>query len=301
MTLPRSIHVLEVGPRDGLQNEGTAVPTADKIAFIEALVDAGCRDIEVTSFVRPDTVPQLADAEAVMAGLPRAGGVTYSALVPNEVGLRRAIDAGLTRIAVFTAASESFAQRNIRMSIKRSLAVFARVVEQARAAGVTVRGYISTCFVCPYEGEIDPARVVEIGSELIAMGVDHLGISDTIGAAVPTDVQRTIGLLLESIEVDCIALHLHDTYGTALANALAGMQMGVRIFDASAGGLGGCPYAPGAAGNLATEDLLYMLDRMGIATGIDLMKLYAASRRLAGVLGRELPGRQYRRLRSLGA
>jgi isopropylmalate/homocitrate/citramalate synthase len=299
--LPSRVRIVEVGPRDGLQNEAVEIPTAAKVAFVEALVAAGLREIEVTSFVRPDPIPQLADAEAVVEALPEAAGVTFCALVPNDVGLRRAIDAGIGRIAVFTAASESFSRHNIGMSIAESLEVFERVVTDARAAGLTVGGYVSTCFVCPYEGEVDPERVREVTSALIDMGVDRVGVSDTIGAAAPSDVERTVAQLLETVAPKRIALHLHDTYGTALANVYAGLRMGIETFDASAGGLGGCPYAPGAAGNLATEDLVYMLDRLGIESGVDLVKLYAATRGIAGVLDHDLPGKQYQRLRTLEA
>jgi hydroxymethylglutaryl-CoA lyase len=293
---PKRVRIVEVGPRDGLQNEAEHVPTSVKCAFIEALTAAGLRHIEVTSFVHPRSVPQLADAEDVARRLPRPPAATYSALAPNLKGLERAIDAGISRIAVFTAASESFAKKNINMGVEESLEVFADVVATALRAGVTVRGYVSTCFVCPYEGDVDKERVRDVASRLLAMGVDEVSISDTIGAAAPTDVNDTVGHLLESIPAEKIALHFHDTYGTALANVLAGLGLGISTFDASAGGLGGCPFAPGASGNLATEDLVYMLDRMGIETGARLDKVADASNVVASALGRELPGRQLRRL-----
>jgi isopropylmalate/homocitrate/citramalate synthase len=294
--LPASIRLLEVGPRDGLQNEAMLVPTERKVAFVEALVDAGLTRIEVTSFVHPRAVPQLSDAADVMRALRRTKGVTFSALVPNQRGLERAMASGVERIAVFTAASNTFARRNINMSIDESLGTFAPVVRDALAAGISVRGYVSTCFVCPYEGSIAPARVRDVVDALLGLGVDEVAVSDTIGAAVPGDLVPTVGPLLDLVPAERIALHLHDTYGTALANVYAAMQMGITAFDASAGGLGGCPYAPGAAGNLATEDLVYMLERMGIETGVDLDRLFAASRLIAEALGRDLPSRQYQRL-----
>lgn len=297
--LPREVTIIEVGPRDGLQNERTPIPTDVKLAFIAALVDAGSKHIEATSFVHPKAIPQLADAVEVTKGLPARPGVTYSALVPNEKGLDRAIEAGVRRIAVFTAASESFARKNINMSIDESLATFDPVVKRALAAGMTVRGYVSTCFVCPYEGEISPDAVVHVSKRLIDFGVDQVAISDTIGAAAPPDVDRVLSALRPSIPADRIALHFHDTYGTALANVVAGLEAGITTFDASAGGLGGCPYAPGASGNLATEDLVYLLERMGISTGVSLEKLAAATEPIAHLLGRELPGRNLRRLRNV--
>jgi len=298
--LPDTVRIVEVGPRDGLQNESKPLSTSVKIAFVEALAAAGLARIEATSFVHPRAVPQLADAEDVIAGLRRRPGVVYSALVPNLVGLARAIDAGIERIAVFTAASETFARRNINMTIDESLNGFEPLVRQALANGMTVRGYVSTCFVCPYEGEIAKETVRDVTMRLFATGVDEVAISDTIGAAAPNDVIETVGLILEEVPPARIALHLHDTFGTALANVYAGLTLGIGTFDASAGGLGGCPYAPGASGNLATEDLVYMLDRLGIESGVDLDGVFAASRLIADALGRELPGKQYRRLRGCG-
>lgn len=294
---PETVRIIEVGPRDGLQNEPEQIPTQTKLAFIEALADAGLSQIEVTSFVHPERVPQLADADDVLRALPERPGVAYSALVPNEKGLQRALDAGARRVGVFTAASESFTQKNINMSIEESLKTFTPVVFAALAAGATVRGYVSTAFVCPYEGEVRSDAVLRVTQALLDMGVDEVAVSDTIGAAAPTDVRRTIGLLLETFPAQKLALHLHDTYGTALANVCAGLDLGIRTFDSSAGGLGGCPYAPGAAGNLATEDLVYLLDRMGVETGVSLERLVDAAAMIRGVLKRELPSRQLRRLR----
>ena len=294
--LPRQISIVEVGPRDGLQNERIPIPTNVKLAFIAALADSGLTQIEATSFVHPKAIPQLADAVDVARALQPIPDVTYSALVPNEKGLDRAIEAGIRRIAVFTAASETFARKNINMSINESLVTFGPVIQRALAAGMTVRGYVSTCFVCPFEGEISAEAAVRVSSRLLELGVDQVAISDTIGAAAPTDVDRLLAALAPVIPVDRIALHFHDTYGTALANVVAGLEAGITTFDASAGGLGGCPYAPGASGNLATEDLVYLLERMGISTGVSLPKLSAATRPIAAALGRELPGRNLRRL-----
>jgi hydroxymethylglutaryl-CoA lyase len=291
---PDRVRIVEVGPRDGLQNEPRVVPTATKQAFIASLAASGLRDIEFSSFVSPRAVPQLADAAELAAELPRDDDVTYSALVPNEQGLERALAAGVPRVAVFTAASETFTQRNIRMSIAESLAVFARVVGRATAAGATVRGYLSTCFVCPFEGEVPADRVVTLAEELRALGVDEVVLSDTIGAAVPTDIETTVGAVLARVPAARLALHLHDTYGTALANVMAGLELGITTFDAAAGGLGGCPFAPGAAGNLATEDLVYALDRMGIASGVQLDGVLDAADVIAGALGREPSSRQWR-------
>jgi len=290
------VTIVEVGPRDGLQNERESIPTATKLAFIHSLAEAGLRQIEVTSFVHPKAIPQLADAREIVAGLPSTPHLTFSALVPNQKGLERALEAGVRRIAVFTAASESFTRKNINMSIDESLDTFAPLVSIALSNGLSVRGYLSTCFVCPYEGNIRKEKVRELTQRLMDMGIDEVAISDTIGAASPRDIFETVSHVLSTVPREKIALHLHDTYGTALANVLAGLQLGITTFDSSAGGLGGCPYAPGASGNLATEDLVYMLDRMGIRTGVDLHRVAAASSLIATQLGRRLPGRQWQRL-----
>jgi len=300
--MPDRVRIVEVGPRDGLQNESTPVATEVKLQFVRRLVDAGLSQIEVTSFVNPKRVPQLADAPELIAKLPNAADVTFSALVPNEKGLDRAIESGVKRIAVFTAASETFTQKNIGMSIDESMTSFASIVKRATGAGLSVRGYVSTCFVCPYEGEIEKERVRDVTARLLDTGVDEVAISDTIGAAAPTDVRETVGFVLENIPAEKIALHFHDTYGTALANVVAGLELGVATFDASAGGLGGCPFAPGAAGNLATEDLVYLLDRMNIRTGlagqsdVDLAKVVDAASIIANALNRPLPSAQWRRM-----
>lgn len=294
--MPERVRIREVGPRDGLQNEARSVPTAEKLRFIKALAEAGLHDIEASSFVHSLAIPQLADAEALFAALPADDGVRYSALVPNERGLERALAAGARHIAVFTAASETFAQRNVRMGTEESLAVCATLIARAKAAGLGVRGYVGMCFICPYEGDIPKERVRPLVERLLELGADDVGVSDTLGAATPKEIRETVGYLLERAPADRLALHLHDTYGTALANVLAGLDLGIRSFDAAAAGLGGCPYAPGAAGNLATEDLVYMLERMGYATGVDLATLVAAGAAMAAQLGRPPAGQQWRRL-----
>ncbi|MBI4716651.1 MAG: hydroxymethylglutaryl-CoA lyase [Planctomycetes bacterium] len=291
-TLPERVRIIEVGPRDGLQNEPLPIPTERKVEFIRRLADAGLRQIEVTAFVHPHAVPQLVDAEELVHRLPRPYGVEFSALVPNHRGLERALESGLRRIAVFTAASETFTKKNINMTIRQSLEVFGSVVSAARAAGATARGYVSTAFVCPYEGEVDEERVRGVVERLLAMGVDEVAVSDTIGAAVPTDVIRVVEHLLRTVPGERLALHFHDTRGTALANVYAGLQLGIGTYDSSAGGLGGCPFAPGAAGNLATEDLVYMLNGMGIKTGVDVRKVVEAARIIGDTLGRPLGSRQ---------
>ncbi|MCO6436905.1 MAG: hydroxymethylglutaryl-CoA lyase [Phycisphaerae bacterium] len=293
--LPRQVRIVEVGPRDGLQNESRPVPTDRKLAFIARLVDAGLREIEATSFVNPKAIPQLADADEIYPRLPVAPGVTYSALVPNERGLDRALACGARRIAVFTAASDAFTERNIRMSVDESLRVFETVVGRARNAGATARGYVSTAFVCPYAGEIDPRRVREVSQALVDLGCDEIAVSDTVGRAVPTNVQRVLDEVLAAIDRDRVALHFHNTCGTALANVLAGLHYGITCFDAATGGLGGCPYAPGASGNLATEDLVYFLDRMGIETGVRLDGLLTAAAEISRDIDRPITSHQWTR------
>jgi hydroxymethylglutaryl-CoA lyase len=274
----RRVRVVEVGPRDGLQNETATVPTGAKIRFVELLSDAGLPVVEVTSFVSPQAVPQLADAEAVMTGLRRRPGVRYPVLVPNLRGLERARAAGADAIAVFTAASEEFTRANINMSISQSLEVFGPVVAQARADGMWVRGYVSTAFGCPYQGAVDEDSVADVALALAAMGCDEVSIGDTIGVAEPADVPRVMGAVLDKLPAERLALHLHDTRGRALANVEAGLDLGITTFDASASGLGGCPFAPGAPGNLSTESLVAMLHEGGIETGIDPDRLEEASR-----------------------
>jgi isopropylmalate/homocitrate/citramalate synthase len=283
--------VVEVGPRDGLQNEKVTIPTQAKIDYITALGDAGLRVIEAGAFVSPKWVPQMADSAEVYRNIPKDPGVEYPVLVPNEKGLDRALDAGVTSIAIFTAASETFNKRNINMSIDESFTNYAPVAARARAEGVRVRGYVSTAFGCPYEGDVAPEKVLEVVARLLDLGCYEVSVGDTIGVGTPTQVQGVIGILLQVVPASRLAMHFHDTRGTALANTLAALEMGIATFDASSGGLGGCPYAPGASGNLATEDLVYMLDRMGIDTGVDLNRLVRASAIIAPYLDHPLPGR----------
>ncbi|HSP32791.1 MAG TPA: hydroxymethylglutaryl-CoA lyase [Thermoanaerobaculia bacterium] len=286
-----SVKVVEVGPRDGLQNEKVTIPTEAKIAYITALSDAGLRVIEAGAFVSPKWVPQMADTAEVYRNIPKDLGVDYPVLVPNLKGLERAAEAGVKSIAIFTAASETFNKRNINMSIDESFTNYAQVERRALDDGMRVRGYVSTSFGCPYEGEVPPEKVLEVCARLLDLGCYEVSIGDTIGVGTPTQVQGVIGMLLQVIPASKLAMHFHDTRGTALANTLAALEMGIATFDASSGGLGGCPYAPGASGNLATEDLIYLLDGMGIETGVDLKKLVAASQIIAPYLDHPLPGR----------
>lgn len=289
--MTKRITVVEVGPRDGLQNEHVVVPTADKIEFVNRLSAAGLRVIEVSAFVSPNWVPQMADAAEVFAGITRRPGVRYTALVPNLVGLERAIASAVTEVAVFAASTGTFSRKNINQTIDESLATCAQVCERAHAAGLRVRGYLSTAFGCPFEGDVAPERVAEMTARLIGLGVFEVAISDTIGIAHPGQVSRVLEAVLSRVPVESIALHFHDTRGTALANVLTALPFGVATFDASAGGLGGCPYAPGAAGNLATDDLTYMLNGMGIETGVSLPALSEASAFMASRLDHPLPSR----------
>ena len=289
--LPPRATIYEVGPRDGLQNEARMVATADKIAFVNALARTGLRFIEITSFVNPKWIPQLADAVEVARGVERPGGVAYSALVPNRRGLEAAIAAGMKEIAVFLSASETHNRKNVNKTIAETLAAFAEVVEPARAAGVRVRAYVSTVYGCPYEGEVDPRRAVELTRALRQLGVYQVSLGDTVGVANPAQVERVLDLVLAEAPPDEVAMHFHDTRGTALANCLVGLAMGVTTIDAAVGGLGGCPYAPGASGNLATEDLVAMLHAMGVETGVDLDKLVDCSQQVAALVGHELPSR----------
>jgi isopropylmalate/homocitrate/citramalate synthase len=289
MTEPE-VRVYEVGPRDGLQNEAKPIPIEAKLRFIELLADAGLREIEATSFVSPGAVPQLADADELMARLERRPGVRYPVLVPNERGLERAKASGAeTALCVFTAASEPFVRHNINMSIAESLAAFRPVVEEAHHNGWWTRGYVSTAFGCPYQGQVGEAAVVAVAQQLLELGVDELSIGDTIGVAVPTDVRRVVGALLTAgVTPRQLAMHFHDTRGTALANVSAALDLGIRAFDASTGGTGGCPYAPGAAGNLATEDLVYLMDGIGLEHGVSLDGVLEAASFISDVLARPL-------------
>ena len=288
---PRRVRVVDVGPRDGLQNEPGQVATADKVAFVDRLSEAGIPVIEVGAFVSPKWVPRMADTAEVFAGIARRPGTRYTALTPNLVGLERARAAGVAEVAVFGAASETFSRRNINRGIDESLVIFAEVCARAAADAIPVRGYLSTCFGCPYEGAVPVERVVSLACRLRDLGVYEVVLSDTIGVAHPAQVADVVGAALERVPRNRLALHVHDTRGTALANVLAALDLGIAVFDASAGGLGGCPYAPGATGNLATEDLVYMLNGLGIETGIDLDRLVDASAFMAQALGRTPPSR----------
>jgi hydroxymethylglutaryl-CoA lyase len=289
--LPRRATIVEVGPRDGLQNEAGTVSTPAKVAFVDALSAAGLPVIEVSAFVSPKWVPQMADAAAVFAGITRRKDVRYTALVPNLAGLARAEAAGVWEIAIFAAASETFSRKNINQTIDESLVTYRAVVDEARAHGMRVRGYLSTCFGCPFEGHVPPARVAEVSARLLDLGVFEVAISDTIGVAHPGQIPEVLDAVAARVPLQQIALHLHDTRGTALANVLAALQYGVTAFDSAAGGLGGCRYAPGASGNLATEDLLYMLDGLGVETGVSLAGVVAASRALASSITHPLPSK----------
>jgi hydroxymethylglutaryl-CoA lyase len=291
------VTIVEVGPRDGLQNEKAAVSTTDKIEFINRLSAAGLPAIEVSAFVSPKWVPQMADAAAVFAGIVSRPGTRYSALVPNLAGLDRALQAGVTDIAIFGAASETFSRKNINQGIEESLVAYQAVTERALAAGLRVRGYLSTAFGCPYEGPVSAAKVIEVTERMLATGVFEVSVSDTIGIAHPGQVRQVLEALVSKVPANRLALHFHDTRGTALANVLAALPYGITTFDASAGGLGGCPYAPGAAGNLATEDLIYMLDGLGIETGVSLEGVLEASAFIAGRLDHRLTSKYFQAVR----
>lgn len=294
MSLPTRVRIVEVGPRDGLQNEAATLPTAVKVAFIDRLAAAGHTTIEASAFVSPKWVPQMADATEVLAGITRRAGVRYTALVPNRTGLVRARDARVDEIAIFAAASETFSQRNINQSIAASLANYREVCDDARESHLRVRAYLSTCFGCPFEGTVAPDQVVRIAEQLVALGAYEVSLSDTIGVAHPGQVHALLEFVAARLPLAQLALHFHDTRGTALVNVYAGLEAGVTTYDAAAGGLGGCPYAPGATGNLATEDLLYMLDGLGIATGVRLDGIIEASREIEPHVGHLLPSRVYR-------
>lgn len=290
--LPDRVSVYEVGPRDGLQNEAETLPVDVRAEFVDRLAEAGLTAIEVGSFVSPKAIPQLADTEEVYRRIKLRSGVRYPALVPNLQGLERALACGVREIAVFTAASETFNRKNINAGVDESIERFRPVVARAREEGLRVRGYVSTAFGCPYEGDVAPEAVREVVHKLLDLSVDEISVGDTIGVATPGGIFDVIEALYESgVTRGVLALHLHDTRGTALANVYAGLECGITAYDSSAGGLGGCPYAPGASGNLATEDLLYLLDGLGIQTGVTLSRVVDASRFLAGKLGRRPPSR----------
>jgi hydroxymethylglutaryl-CoA lyase len=296
--LPGAVTIWEVGPRDGLQNEQAVVPVPVKLEFLDRLADAGLTTIEATSFVHPKWVPQLADAAELLAGLSMRDGVRYPVLVPNERGLDRALDAGVRHIAIFASATETFANRNLNRSLDSQLEMFEPVVTRAVAAGLDVRGYVSMCFGDPWEGAVDPAAVVAVGRRLLALGCSQLSLGDTIGVATAGQVTALLDAFTAAgTPMSALAVHFHDTYGQALANTLAALRHGVTTVDSSAGGLGGCPYAESATGNLATEDLVWLLDGLGVDTGVDLDKLADTSAWLAGELGRPSPSRVVRALR----
>lgn len=297
-SLPSRVRIVEVGPRDGLQNESAFVPTADKIAFVDRLSAAGHSTIEVSAFVSPKWVPQMVDAADVFAGITRRPGVRYTALVPNLQGLARACEARVDEVAIFPAASETFSKRNINQTIDEALAQAKQVCDEARTTKLPVRAYLSTSFGCPFEGPVDPARVADLSARLIDLGAYEVAISDTIGVAHPRQVSDVLDRVMRRVPASKLALHFHDTRGTALVNVYAGLEAGVAVFDASAGGLGGCPYAPGATGNLATEDLVYLLNGLPVATGVQLEGIAQASRAIEPLVGHPLPSRMFRALQA---
>jgi hydroxymethylglutaryl-CoA lyase len=287
MALPANVRIVDVGPRDGLQNEPKSVPTATKIELVHRLADAGIPAIEAGAFVSPKWVPQMADSAAVLAGIRRKPGVSYPVLVPNMQGFEAAVAAGVDEIAIFGAASETFSRRNINCSIAESLERFAPVASAARAKGIRVRGYISCVVGCPYEGGIAPAAVAAVANALDAMGCYEISLGDTIGVGTPGRVKAMIEAVAREVPIPRLAVHLHDTYGQALANLYAALELGVTTADSSVAGLGGCPYAKGASGNVATEDVVYLLDGLGIETGVDLAQVFEAGRFICDALGRE--------------
>jgi hydroxymethylglutaryl-CoA lyase len=293
-TLPPAVTLYEVSPRDGLQNESRLIPADDKVALIDALSGTGLRAIEVTSFVNPKWIPQLADGVEVARRIQRRPGITYSALVPNKQGFDSAVKAGMEEIAVFLSASETHNKKNVNKTIAATLEAFGEVVPPALARGMRVRAYVSTVYGCPYEGAVDPAKGLELCRALRAMGCYQISLGDTIGVANPRQVRDVLSRVLAEIPGEAVAVHFHDTRGTALANILVSVEMGITTVDAALGGLGGCPYAPGASGNVATEDVVYMLEGMGVKTGVDLDKLIDCSRLASTLVGHEMPSKYYR-------
>mgnify|MGYP003482243841 FL=1 len=292
MQLPKRVQLKEVGPRDGLQNEKAFIPTADKIQLIDRLSETGLDYIEVTSFVHPKWIPQLADAVDVLKAIKRNKNVTYAALVPNAKGLERALEANIDEVSVFMSASEGHNKSNINKSIDETFPILKEVVDGALAAGKTVRGYISTVIACPYDGYTEPAQVVRVAEKLFNMGITEISLGDTIGVGVPTQVDALLTEMLRYYKADQLAMHFHDTRGTALANVVTSLTHGITKFDSAIGGLGGCPYAKGASGNVATEDLLYLLHEMGIETGVQLERISEAALSIEGVLGKKLLSKQ---------
>ncbi|MCA9717114.1 MAG: hydroxymethylglutaryl-CoA lyase [Myxococcales bacterium] len=290
--MPAEVSIYEVGPRDGLQNEAVILPTERKLEMIEGLVDAGIRRIEITSFVNPRWIPALADHMDVARRLTRREGVTYSALVPNMRGLDSATRSGMEEVAIFMAATETHNRKNINKSTAKAIETYKVVVKEALDRGMRVRGYVSCVYGCPYEGAVDVQNAIDVGRQLLDLGVYELSLGDTIGVGTPLQVAHVISSMTRAgMSLDQLAVHFHDTRGTALANITVALQLGVRTVDSAAGGLGGCPYAPGASGNVATEDVVYMLQGMGTRTGVDLDKLVSISDRLSGHLGKELPSK----------
>ena len=292
MQLPKRVQLKEVGPRDGLQNEKAFIPTADKIQLIDRLSETGLDYIEVTSFVHPKWIPQLADAVDILKAIKRNKNVTYAALVPNAKGLERALEANIDEVSVFMSASEGHNRSNINKSIDETFPILKEVVDGALAAGKTVRGYISTVIACPYDGYTEPAQVVRVAEKLFNMGITEISLGDTIGVGVPTQVDALLTEMLRYYKADQLAMHFHDTRGTALANVVTSLTHGITKFDSAIGGLGGCPYAKGASGNVATEDLLYLLHEMGIETGVQLERISEAALSIEGVLGKKLLSKQ---------
>jgi hydroxymethylglutaryl-CoA lyase len=293
-TLPVDVTLYEVGPRDGLQNESRLIPTDDKVQLIDALSGTGLRAIEITSFVNPKWIPQLADGVEVAQRVSRRDGLVYSALVPNRQGFDSAVKAGMKEIAVFLSASETHNKKNVNKTIAATLQAFGEVIPPALAQGMRVRAYVSTVYGCPYEGKVDPAKSLELCRALRAMGCYQISLGDTIGVANPRQVRDVLSRVLAENPIETVAVHFHDTRGTALANILVAVEMGVTTVDAALGGLGGCPYAPGASGNVATEDVVYMLEEMGVKTGVDLEKLIDCSRLASTLVGHEMPSKYYR-------
>ncbi|MED3561562.1 hydroxymethylglutaryl-CoA lyase [Bacillus xiapuensis] len=291
MNWPAHVTIKEVGPRDGLQNEQTFLSTEGKINWINQLSQTGLKHIEITSFVNPKWIPALADSLEVAKGIERVPGITYTALVPNRRGLEGALEGNVDDVAVFMSASETHNQKNINKSIDDTFPVLREVVKEALSGGKSVRGYVSTVFGCPYEGHVAIDQVIRVSEHLFEMGIQELSLGDTIGVANPKQVQEVLNILLKRFPIEKLALHFHDTHGTAVANILAALDMGITTFDASTGGLGGCPYAPGASGNVATEDVIYMLNNMGIDTGVNLEKLLGAGSFIQKKIGRSLPSR----------
>lgn len=300
LKLPKKVTVKEVGPRDGLQNEKERVATEDKIAWIDSLSETGVSYIEVSSFVHPKWIPQLADAAEVLKAIKRKKGVTYAALVPNIRGLDRALEVDVDEVSIFMSASEGHNRSNINKSIEETYPILGEVVKEAKQAGKRVRGYVSTVIACPYDGPVSPSQVRTVADQLFSMGIDELSLGETIGVAVPTQVEQLLDELLLHFDSEKLAMHFHDTRGTALANIVKSLEMGITIFDSSLGGLGGCPYAKGASGNVATDDLVYMLHELGIETGIDFQSLMKSGQLIETALGKQLKSRQMDILRAEG-